>query len=60
LAKEVTGMISMATKLDDNPDHIRNYRILRKEAELTAYADDIARKYQLTYDNIKGRLGHES
>lgn len=51
LAASDNGMISMATTLDDCPDQ-RTYQIIQKEAELTAHANDIAKKYQLSYDSI--------
>lgn len=59
LAKEVDGMVSIGTQMNPSHTHERTYRLVRKEAELTAYADDIARKYELTFDGIKERLGHE-
>lgn len=60
LATQRTDMISIATVLSDDSNNRRTYRFIRKEAELTAYAEDIARKYQLSNENIKERLGYES
>ena len=59
LAKEFSRMISLGTALEDNDDHTRTYRIIPKEAEPIAYAYDIAKRYQLTYEQIMERLGYE-
>ncbi len=60
LAKEVDGMVSIGTQMNLSHTRERTYRLVRKEAELTAYADDIARKYELTFEGIKERLGHDN
>jgi DNA mismatch repair ATPase MutS len=59
LARECSRMISLGTVLEDNADHTRTYKIIPKEAESTAYAYDIAKQYQLTFEQIMERLGYE-
>ncbi|MDP4193390.1 MAG: hypothetical protein Q8858_17635, partial [Bacteroidota bacterium] len=59
LINTCNGMISLGTELINNSEHARTYKIVPKEAETTSYAIDIAKKYQLSYDEIKERLGYE-
>lgn len=59
LAHNRHGMISLGTDIVNNADHSRTYRIIPKEAASTSYAYDIANKYQLTYQQIKERIGNE-
>lgn len=60
LAMDCTNMISLGTEIINNQLHERTYRIVRKTPEVTAYANDIAQKYNLSYDMIKERLNNET
>jgi DNA mismatch repair ATPase MutS len=59
LAKDRTNMISLGTDIEDDEEHTRTYRIIEKEPEPTAHAYDIAKKYQLTFEQIIGRMRNE-
>ena len=50
-------LVSMTAQIDP-VNHQRLYRIERAPAETHAYADEIARKYCLTYREIKERVQH--
>lgn len=60
LADDSDGMASLGTQTADSPNHERTYHIIRKKAELTAYAFTIAKKYHLTLAQIKERMGYEN
>jgi DNA mismatch repair protein MutS len=50
-------LVNMTAQIDP-VNHQRLYRIVRAPAETHAYADEIARKYSLTYREIKERVQH--
>jgi hypothetical protein len=54
---EAEKLVSMTAQIDP-VSHQRLYRIIRAPAETHAYADEIARKYSLTYREIKERVEH--
>lgn len=51
------GTVSLVAELAsaDNPE--RTFRIRRRRADGAAYANTVARKYRLTYEDIKARKG---
>ena len=59
LASKDDGMVSIGTQMNKSQTHDRTYKLVRKDAEATAYAEDIANKYGLSFENIKERLGHD-
>jgi hypothetical protein len=54
---ESEHLVSMAARIDP-VSHQRLYKIFRAPAERHAYADGIAQKYGLTYQEIRERVAH--
>ncbi len=52
--------VSLVATVDKDGKAARTYRIVRKQADGRAYANSIAQKYDLTYESIKERIGHET
>lgn len=56
LGDSVEGVVPMTAMLDGSKAHRRTYKILRSKIEEAGYAEDIVKKYQLTYEQLKERL----
>ncbi|MEM0117886.1 MAG: hypothetical protein QXV32_05525 [Conexivisphaerales archaeon] len=60
LSKLSPCIVSMVAVVDSSDPTVRTYKIIRKEADGKAYAIMIAKKYGLTYDEIRRRLNYAS
>ena len=56
LAKEDGQTVSMMSTVDENNPSIRNYKMIRKPADGLAYAECLAKKYRLNYEELNRRL----
>ncbi len=56
LGDSVEGVVPLTAMLDGSKEHRRTYKILRSKIEEAGYAEDIVKKYQLTYEQLKERL----
>ena len=56
LASATPACVSMVGTVNPDDPAERTYKIVRKAADGLAYADAIARKYRLTYPQLKQRL----
>ncbi len=54
LSEGTEGVVSLRAMLDEN--RIQSFRIIRKEADDSACAQNQVNKYQLTYEQLKARL----
>ena len=59
LGEAVEGVVTMTAMLEDGGTHRRTYQVLRHEALDVGYAEDIVKKYGLTYDGLSARLEKE-
>lgn len=55
LTEGTDGVVSLRAMLDEN--RIQSFRIIRKEADDSACAQNQVNKYNLTYEQLKKRLG---
>lgn len=51
--------VSMVSMVDEENGNERTYRIVRKPPDGLAYAERLARKYRVTYDQLSRRLKNE-
>ncbi len=56
LGDSIEKVTSMTAMLDGSEDHRRTFKILRNKAEDVGYAEDIVKKYDLTYEKLSERL----
>ncbi len=56
LGDTVKRVVTMTAMLDGTKEHRRTYKILRSKAEEEGYAGDLVKKYELTYEQLAGRL----
>lgn len=56
LGESLEGVVTMTATLDGSDAHRRTYKILRSHPEEVGYAEDIVKKYGLTYEQLKARL----
>lgn len=59
LAKERDGVVSMVAELEKD-HHTRSFKIARKPAQEGEYEDSLITKYHMTYEQMKGVMGHEN
>lgn len=50
-------LVSMMSTTDPSDDAVRTFKVVRKRADGKVYAAAIARRYQLTYDDIRQAVG---
>ena len=56
LAEYGPNTVSFMSMVDQNQEHSRSYKVIRKKPDGHAYALDIAEKYGLTYEQLEKRL----
>ncbi len=56
LSKYNERTVSMVSKVDEKDPNIRTYKILRMPANGLSYAVSLAKKYALTYEQLKERM----
>ena len=56
LAEEDGQTVSMMSTVDETDPSVRNYKMIRKPADGLAYAECLAKKYGLSYEELNRRL----
>lgn len=60
LGETVDGVVTMTATVDGSEEHRRTYKILRSHPEEVGYAEDIVKKYGLTYEQLRVRMEQQS
>lgn len=60
LAQEKLNLASMVAEVETDKNNQRTYKIIRKAADGRAYTQGLIKKYQLSYEAIKERIGDEN
>lgn len=56
LAGNNEGVVSIVAGVNDSDNHVRTYKMERRQAEGIGYANGLVEKYHLTYKELKERL----
>lgn len=59
LGEGIEGVAALTAMLDGSRERKRTYKISREHMEGVGYAEDIVKKYGLTYEELSRRLSHE-